>query len=110
MVNDYYIAEALTYVGVADFPQKRFFWCSSGNWIFASLPTPIANLKHIFDQVQVFFSGEFDRVVVEPSGRSDLLNVQEAHAGRSKPLEIPPKGVTELDRLAHVVHSIEHDC
>ena len=110
VVNDYYVAEALSYVGVADFPRKSFFWCSSANWIFASLPSPIATLKHILDQVQVFFSGEFDKVIIEASGRSELLNVQEAHAGRSKPLEIPAKGVTELDRLSHVVHSIEHDC
>eukprot|EP00347_Sterkiella_histriomuscorum_P001082 403373397 len=108
--NDYYVAVALQYVGVPDFPKKHYFWCSSANWTFASLPQPLYALKHIFDQVQVFFSGEFDRVVIDPSGKSDLLNVQEAHSGRTKPLEIPPKGVSELDRLAYVIHTVEQDC
>jgi radial spoke head protein 9 len=58
----------------------------------------------------VFFSGEFDKVVINPAGKSDLLDVQEAHAGHTKPLELPSKGVSELDRLSHIVHSIENDC
>ncbi len=67
-------------------------------------------MKHIFDKVQVYFSGEFDRVVIDASGHSDLLDVSEAHSGKSKPLELPAKGVSELDRLAYVVHAIENDC
>jgi len=38
------------------------------------------------------------------------LDVAEAHHGKSKPLEIPAKGVSELDRLAYAVHAIESDC
>lgn len=38
------------------------------------------------------------------------MDVMAAHTGNSKPLEIPAKGISELDRLAYVVHSIENDC
>jgi radial spoke head protein 9 len=34
-VKDYYIAVSLKYLGVSDFPDKQFFWCTSDNWTFA---------------------------------------------------------------------------
>ena len=36
--------------------------------------------------------------------------MQEAHSGKGKALEIPEKGVSELDRLAYVVNAIDQDC
>lgn len=110
VVNDYYIAMAVHYLGVSDFPRKTFFWCSSSNWTFSSLPQPFTHLKHVYDKVQVYFSGEFDKVVISANGKSDSVDVQAAHAGVGKPLEIPKKGVSELDRLAYVVTSVESDC
>ena len=51
VVNDYYVAVGLIYLGVSDFPSKKFFWCSSANWIFAELPEPLHHLGYIFDNV-----------------------------------------------------------
>lgn len=50
-MKDYYIAIALKYVGVASFPNKQYFWCTSSNWTFASLPDPLLNLRDTFDKI-----------------------------------------------------------
>jgi hypothetical protein len=52
-VNDYYVAVGIKFTGVTDFPQKRFFWCSSSTqWAFAELPKPLAHLgKAIFERI-----------------------------------------------------------
>ena len=49
VVNDYYVAVALTYVGSPEFPQKNYFWCTSSSWVFASLPKYLNHLKNTFD-------------------------------------------------------------
>lgn len=99
-VKDYYIAVALKYVGISDFPRKSFFWCNSSNWTFASLPQPLSHLSHLkklFDKIDVYFYGEFDKVI-------EFAEIED------KSLEIPKKGVSELDRLSYVVNAIENDC
>lgn len=70
----------------------------------------LPNLNHIFDKIQVYFTGEFDRVLIDSQGKSDVLDVAEAHSTKTKPIELPKRGVTELDRLAYVVQTIENDC
>jgi hypothetical protein len=107
VVNDYYVAVGLTYVGVSDFPQKKFFWSSSStSWAFAELPKPFAHLgKSLFERIQSFFTGEFDRVLVDSHGKisadygfgADVnVTAEELELGGKK-------GVTELDRLAYVI-------
>ena len=40
-VKDYFVVMTLDYTVLqSGFPTKRFFWCSSSNYIFASLPLP----------------------------------------------------------------------
>lgn len=72
-VKDYYVAVALKYVGVSDFPLKTFFWCSSTNWTFSSLPDPLLHLRNVYDKIDVFFSGEFDKIVINNQGKSELV-------------------------------------
>jgi hypothetical protein len=67
----------LKYIGISEFPQKTFFWCTSENWTFASLPQPIIALKEVFVKIQTFFTGEFDNVVIFPNGNSDIVNMKE---------------------------------
>lgn len=50
-------------------------------------------------------TGEFDRVVIQSDGHSDLLNREICLQ-----YELPFRGVTELDRLSHLVFSVENDC
>lgn len=70
-MNDYFVAVGLTFVGQNDFPTKRFFWCSSStSWVFAELPKPMESLgKCLFERIQSFFTGEFDRILVDSNGK-----------------------------------------
>ena len=80
------------------FPSKRFYWCSSSNYIFASLP--YVNTKYLknFEEMRTYFTGEYDRVLIQVSGQPIVVD---------EDIVIPPKPVTELDRLAYVVYTIE---
>jgi hypothetical protein len=104
---------AINYLGKMEFPEKKFFWCTSDNWIFAQLPNPLNSLREIYTLTTVFFSGEFDNIIIEaPTSRtsgakSDVINMKEFEHLLA---EIPQRGVTELDRLAFVVHEVEHSC
>jgi radial spoke head protein 9 len=108
------VAVGLTYVGVSDFPQKKFFWSSSStSWAFAELPKPLGHLgKSLFERIQSFFTGEFDRVLVDSNGKistdygfgADVnVTAEELELGGKK-------GVTELDRLAYVISTVEKEC
>lgn len=50
-----------------------------------------------------YFTGEYDRVIIKASGPGVVIDPA---AG----LVMPPKNITELDRLAYVVRQIENDC
>ena len=53
--------------------------------------------------MNTYFTGEFDRVIVKATGPGVVIDPA---AG----LVMPPKNVTELDRLSYVIHQIENDC
>lgn len=108
------MAVGLNFVGESDFPTKRFFWSSTAtNWAFAELPKPLAHLgKGLFERIQSIFTGEFDRVLIDVNGKpsSDYSFGAEISIEADK-LELEGrKGVTELDRLAYVIHAIEKEC
>ena len=62
-------------------------------------------LKPVLDKISSYFVGEFDKIIINSNGESDLVEFE-----RKKSMEIPAKGVTELDRLAHFVNSVDNDC
>jgi hypothetical protein len=49
-------------------------------------------------------------VLIDAKGHSEVVDVTAAHSIKTKPIELPKRGVTELDRLAYVVQTIESDC
>ena len=53
--------------------------------------------------MNTYFSGEFDRIIIEGVGPGTVIDEK---AG----IILPPKSVTELDRLSYVVNSIEESC
>ena len=53
------------------------------------------------------FTGEFDTVLFPGEGESKVIP---ADNDLEDPIVIPPKNVTELDRLSYVVRKIEADC
>ena len=93
--------------GKSDFPERRFFWASSNSLKFGELAAPKNNLCAIFNQLQVYFTGEHQRVLVDCKGFSSAgpLRVGSFQAG-----DIPECGLTELDRLAFTVHCIDCEC
>ena len=106
----------MVYTGVPDFPAKRFFWCSqSTSWGFAELPKPLVHLgKSLFERIQSFFTGEFDRILVDSNGKlsSGDYSLGDDIQVDASSLELPAnkKGVSELDRVAYLVFCVEKEC
>lgn len=103
-VRDYFVVYNIEKGETAQVPCKNFFWCSSLNFVFSSLPRigcpkSIARLL----KERSLFSGEFDCVIVQSS---DPPRVIDAEAG----IILPPKHLTELDRLAVTVREIDRAC
>jgi radial spoke head protein 9 len=104
-VKDYFIAYSLDYATKNHgFPTKHYYWASSSNYIFASLPKPLEKFAQQFNELNVFFTGEHDRVVIEQAVSAPVV------IDEDEGIVLPSKMVTELDRLSHVVHSIENNC
>ena len=93
--------------GHTDFPERRFFWCSSQTLKFSELAPPNTHCKSIFDQIQCYFSGEHQKVLVDSMGFSSVGILR---SGSFNVKDIPACGLTELDRLSFVVHAIDHHC
>ena len=53
------------------------------------------------------FTGEFEKTIVAANGESSFLFVDKDLLGK---VQIPARGLTELDRLSYVVHQIDNDC
>ena len=87
----------------AEMPRKNFFWCSSLNFVFSSLPDVSQQDAAQLVGIDCLFTGEFDTVLVESA---DEPKVIDAAAG----IILPPKHLTELDRLAVTVQEIERSC
>ena len=87
----------------ASLPCKNFYWCSSQNFTFSSLPTVKAADAQKLTELSVLFSGEFDTVLIESD---EAPKVIDAAAG----IILPPKHLTELDRLAATVREIDCAC
>lgn len=69
---------------------------------FSQLPAPLsASCRPLFDQMQTVFTGEFDKVIVTGAGVSDFVYIDKDLRAQ---VTIPMNGITELDRLAHVVN------
>jgi len=84
-------------------PTKNFFWCSSTNYIFSSLPTVNESDRQKLSKFSTLFSGEFDTVLVESNHPPKVID---AEAG----IVLPPKHLTELDRLSITVQEIDRAC
>ena len=108
IMKDYYIALTLKYHGSAEFPSKRFFWCTSQNWNFAELQALSSEEQEFVERFNMNFSGEHDRILIEAV--DDGLSGDEDSVVPGDDEKLPKKNFTELDRLSYVIRSIEHDC
>lgn len=93
--------------GHAGFPLRRFFWSNGTSFQFSELAGPKDSLRSVFDQLQGYFSGEHQRVLVDKMG---FCSVTHLAAGSFDPKDLPAGGLTELDRLSYTVHQIDQQC
>lgn len=103
-IRDYYICYYLTESTQNEIvPCKCFFWCSSTNFIFSSLPKPSTVVCEKLRTFPSLFTGEFDQVLVQSNAQPKVIDAANG-------IILPPKHLTELDRLSVVVHQIDKRC
>jgi radial spoke head protein 9 len=130
---DYYIAVAYTYTGMYEFPVKKFYWALSKDFEFTELPELNDQHKAAVNNANAYFEGNPKKKLVsvkkgegeeggeggEPKaeegageGGEGAAKAQEnlSDLSEEEEIKIPPKDLTELDRLTFVVYAIENDC
>ena len=103
-IRDYYICY---FVGESTsshiVPVKHFYWCSSSNYIFSSLPKPSESVVKQLRTFPSLFTGEFDQILVHSTEPAKVIDAANG-------IILPPKHLTELDRLSVVIHQIDRRC
>lgn len=123
---DYLIAVAIFYEGKYEFPVKKFYWATNNDYKFEEMPETLDQHTEYINKYNDFFSGEpakiLENLEAPAEGEGDEKpddNANEGEGEENKDLDteseddeikIPPKNLTELDRLAFVVLAIENDC
>ena len=107
--KDYYIAKALYYKGYPQFPKKKYFFCSSSNFIFSELPSLYSHQIPNFHKFNTYFIGNPD-IILEKYDSGNAANFDEENEGDSFKPKIKKKNMTETDRLSFVVRAIDRDC
>ncbi|CDW83569.1 radial spoke head [Stylonychia lemnae] len=127
--NDYYIAVSLTYTNQYEFPTKKFFWALSKDFEFQEMPELNDQHKEAINKENSLFEGNPKKKLVsvkkegeEEEGGAPAEDAPVEEGGEEakkdnlsdiseeEEIKIPPKDLTELDRLTYVVHAIENDC
>lgn len=108
--KDYYVAEAIYYKEHPVFPQKKFFFCSSSNFIFSELPEIQEHHLPDFPKFNTYFIGNPDIILEKYEDRqtTGIIDEEEIEKGNFNPV-LKKKNLTESDRLSYVVRSIEND-
>ena len=105
--KDYYISKALYYKGYLNFPKKKYFFCSSSNFIFSELPDIQPHHIDNFYKFNTYFIGNPD-IILEKYESEQNQNIDEVIGDTFKP-KLKKKNMTETDRLSFVVRTIDHD-
>jgi radial spoke head protein 9 len=118
---DYYIAMGICYNDRFEFPEKKYYWCSSSNnMIFEAFPAINDQHKDKYDGfANQLFTGEPKKILikVEPDEGAQVAEVEKKVQGDlSSTEEIDPESLIvrinlkEIDRLHYHVRAIENDC
>ena len=105
--KDYYISKAIYYKGFQNFPKKKYFFCSSTNFIFSELPDIQPHHIDNFYKFNTYFIGNPD-IILEKYESDQNRNLDEVIGDTFKP-KLKRKNMTETDRLSFVVRTIDHD-
>jgi len=92
VIKDYFLAMAQVN------GKDMTFWCSSSSMIFSELPCLTDDAEDLakLGSINNLFTGEFDSVLFPGTKPPKVID---ADMG----ITLPPKAITELDRLAYVV-------
>ena len=106
--KDYYIAKALYYKGYPYFPKKKYYFCSSSNFIFSELPSVYPHHIPDFHKFNTYFIGNPD-IILEKYDSEKINNLDDEMAGDNFKPKTKKKNMTETDRLSYVVRAIDRD-
>merc|ERR1712167_235299 len=109
---------AWKYTGEWEFPNKKYFWCTSNSYQFAELPLVDPSYRDEVDTMNTLFTGKFDKELIgaenkkegEDEKKEEVNENDEVKSETSVEVIPPRKAFTELDRLSYVVRAIDHDC
>lgn len=121
---DYYIALGIIYKDRYEFPQKRFFWCSSTNgMVFEAFPDLNDQHKEEYDKMagQLFkgepmFVHKSVEVPIDPAVEAQKAADKKAReedelaSTVEEEEEVVKINLKEIDRLHYHVLAIENDC
>ena len=106
--KDYYIAKALYYKGYPYFPKKKYYFCSSSNFIFSELPSVYPHHIPDFHKFNTYFIGNPD-IILEKYDSEKINNLDDEMVGDNFKPKTKKKNMTETDRLSYVVRAIDRD-
>ena len=106
--KDYYIAKALYYKGFPEFPKRKYYFCSSSNFIFSELPDIQPHHIPNFKKFNTYFIGNPD-IILEKYDSENNSNLDEDLEGDTFKPKLKKKNMTETDRLSFVVRAIDRD-
>lgn len=124
--NDYFIAVGVTFKDMFEFPQKKFYFCLSNDYTFKEMPGLNDQHKEFVDRDTSFFLGVPERKLIQKEGEEEggeqpgggeeeeeeegAKKAEESDVSEPEEVKVPPKELTEIDRVNYVVHAIETDC
>lgn len=116
---------SITYQGYFEFPHKKFYYALSNDFYFKEMPDLNDQHKELINRDTSYFLGDPARklkAVTEGEGDGEgeaqpaegegeeAQEPEEDDKSEEEEIKVPPKDLTELDRLKYVVLAIENDC
>lgn len=117
----------LTYTDQYEFAQKKFYWALSNDYNFMELPELNDQHTEFINRDKSFFTGEPNRNLKKPAdgeeeqqeeeppaddddGEEGDAKENDSNISEAEEIKVPPKELTEIDRVRFVVSAIENDC
>lgn len=110
--KDYYIALSLFFTEHFQFPKKKFYFCSSSNFVFSELPELHSHQLNDLANLNTYFIGNPD-IILENYDNGDDNKESSYNDKEDENIFIVNKNIkkslTESDRLSYVIRCIDYD-
>jgi radial spoke head protein 9 len=110
--KDYYIALAIYFKEHQLFPKKKFYFCSSSNFIFSEMPEVLDHHLKDMERFNTYFIGNPDIILEKYDSIEENKQVDFEESNENEEIFRPKfrlKNLTEGDRLSYLVRSVDHD-